>query len=220
MTFGELLALVVERLDRAGIPFMVTGSLASSYHGEPRSTRDVDIVIDPEPASRDQFVEDLVSAGFYVDRETAREALANRSQFDAIGPAAAKVDFIIRRERPFSLEEFGRRQHAKSSWHGRVRGDAGRPRDRQAGVGGGVGLRPAARRCRRHPGDRTSARRRLHRTVGTRPWSRRRVASRPGELTFSRSATPKTEAGAIARLRFRRLVAARSGSFAPAPLLA
>lgn len=108
MTFAELLAVVVERLDRAGVPYMVTGSLASSYYGEPRLTRDVDIVIDPEPAALDRLVTDLVSADFYVDLGAAREALANRSQFNAIGPAADKVDFVIRRDRPFSLEEFGR----------------------------------------------------------------------------------------------------------------
>ena len=112
MTFAELLAVVVEELDRAGVPYMVTGSLASSYYGEPRSTRDVDIVIDPDPAALDRLVADLVAAVFYVDLDAARQALANRSQFNAIGPAADNVDFVIRRDRPFSLEEFGRRQRA------------------------------------------------------------------------------------------------------------
>jgi hypothetical protein len=112
VTFGELLATIIERLDRAGVPYMVTGSLASSYHGEPRATRDVDIVIDPEPAALTQLVDSLDAAGFYVDRDVALEALATRSQFNAIGPDASKVDFILRRDRPFSIEEFGRRQRA------------------------------------------------------------------------------------------------------------
>jgi hypothetical protein len=112
VTFAELLASIIERLDRAGIPYMVTGSLASSYHGEPRATRDVDIVIDPEPAALATLVDDLQEAAFYVDRDVALEALAKRSQFNAIGPDASKVDFIIRRDRPFSLEEFSRRQRA------------------------------------------------------------------------------------------------------------
>lgn len=112
MTFGELLAAIIQRLERAGMPYMVTGSLASSYHGEPRATRDVDIVIDPEPASLARLVDDLHAAGFYVDRDVALDALARRSQFNAIGPDASKVDFIIRRDRPFSREEFSRRQSA------------------------------------------------------------------------------------------------------------
>ncbi len=112
MTFGELLATVVGRLDLARIPYMVTGSLASSYHGEPRATRDVDIVIDPDAASLTRLVDSLVAAGFYVDLDAARQSLVDRTQFNAIGPEATKIDFIIRRDRPFSIEEFARRQPA------------------------------------------------------------------------------------------------------------
>jgi hypothetical protein len=112
VTFGQLLAAVVALLDRATIAYMVTGSLASSYHGEPRATRDVDIVIDPDARRLMQLVEGLTAAGFYVDQDVAADALARRSQFNAIGPDATKVDFIIRRDRPFSIEEFGRRQRA------------------------------------------------------------------------------------------------------------
>jgi hypothetical protein len=112
VTFGQLLASIIERLEQAGIPYMVTGSLASSYHGEPRATRDVDIVIDPGPEALGRLVDELHETGFYLDRDVAFDALAARSQFNAIGPGASKVDFIVRRDRPFSIEEFGRRQRA------------------------------------------------------------------------------------------------------------
>ena len=112
MTFGELLAMLVGLLDQNGVPYMVTGSLASSYHGEPRATRDVDIVIDPGDEALDRLTDSLRDAGFDVRRDVARDALASRTQFNAIGPDASKVDFIIRRDRPFSVEEFRRRQPA------------------------------------------------------------------------------------------------------------
>jgi hypothetical protein len=48
MTLGALLAAIGERLAAAGIPYMVTGSVASSFHGEPRATRDIDIVIEAQ----------------------------------------------------------------------------------------------------------------------------------------------------------------------------
>lgn len=112
MTFGELLASVIGLLDQSGVPYMITGSLASSFHGEPRATRDVDIVIDPSREALDRLTQGLLDAGFYVDRDVAREALAGRSQFNAIGPDALKVDFMIRLDRPFSIEEFRRRQGA------------------------------------------------------------------------------------------------------------
>jgi hypothetical protein len=112
VTFADLLALVIPELDGADIRYMVTGSLASSYHGEPRATRDLDLVIDPSPASLERLVDGLRASGFYVDGDVARRALTERSQFNAIGPSAEKVDFVIRKERPFSIEEFGRREPA------------------------------------------------------------------------------------------------------------
>jgi hypothetical protein len=112
VTFAELLANVIGRLDRAGIPYMVTGSLASSYHGEPRATRDADIVIDPTPESLALLADSLADGGFYIVRQAALGALASRTRFNAIGPDASKVDFIVRKDRPFSVEEFRRRQAA------------------------------------------------------------------------------------------------------------
>lgn len=46
-TQADLLAAIAGRLERAGIPYMLVGSLAGSFHGEPRTTVDIDIVIDP-----------------------------------------------------------------------------------------------------------------------------------------------------------------------------
>jgi hypothetical protein len=112
LTFAELLPDVIGRLDRAGVPYMVTGSLASSFHGEPRATRVVDIVIDPTPQSLARLVESLVDGNYYVDADAAYEALAGRAQFNAVGPDSSKIDFIVRKERAFAIEEFGRRQQA------------------------------------------------------------------------------------------------------------
>lgn len=45
MTAEEAALAVVDALERTGIPYMVVGSLASNLYGTPRSTQDVDIVI-------------------------------------------------------------------------------------------------------------------------------------------------------------------------------
>lgn len=114
MTLGELLSGIGQRLASAGIPFMVTGSVASSFHGEPRATRDIDIVIDPTPEALDAFVAALPGDAFYVDPDAAKAALAVRSQFNVIENASGwKVDLVIRKERAFSVEEFARRQPAE-----------------------------------------------------------------------------------------------------------
>ena len=113
MTFEQLVADVVARLDESGIAHMLTGSIASSWYGEPRATQDVDIVIDPSPAALGQLVEGLLGEAWYVDRDVAFNALRDRTQFNAIGPDAFKVDFIVRHDRPFSRTEFDRRRPAE-----------------------------------------------------------------------------------------------------------
>lgn len=113
MTLEELAARIVAQLDAAGIPYMVVGSLASSYHGEPRMTRDIDVVIDPDADSLGLLVDRLRDGGLYADADAAREALAERNQFNVIDPPSGwKVDLIIRKDRPFSREEFMRRVEA------------------------------------------------------------------------------------------------------------
>ena len=44
---GELLRRITAALDANGVPYMLTGSLASSIYGIPRATNDIDIVIAP-----------------------------------------------------------------------------------------------------------------------------------------------------------------------------
>jgi hypothetical protein len=109
---SELVADAVRRLDQARVPYMVTGSVASSYYGEPRATLDLDIVIDPAPDALELLVSGYLADRWYVDRMTAFDALRDRTQFNVVGPGAAKVDFILRRDRPFSHEEFDRRREA------------------------------------------------------------------------------------------------------------
>ncbi len=107
----EAIGRLVRRLEALRIPYMLAGSVASSHHGRPRATNDADIVIDPTPEALDTLVAALVADGYYVDGQTAREALRARRLFNAIDPETAfKLDLIIRKDRPFSREEFARRE--------------------------------------------------------------------------------------------------------------
>jgi len=113
MTLAGLLARLVKALDDAGIPYMVTGSLASSFHGEPRATMDIDIVIDPAPDSLDRFLARLEPSTRRLDAHAARQALRDRTQFNVIDPDTGfKADLVVRKDRPFSREELARRQPA------------------------------------------------------------------------------------------------------------
>jgi hypothetical protein len=105
------MATIVAALDAAGIAHMVTGSSASGFHGEPRTTADIDIVIDPDPSSLRTFIGALDPDRFYVG--DALSALARRDSFNLIDVATGwKVDLIVRKERPFSRSEFDRRMPA------------------------------------------------------------------------------------------------------------
>jgi hypothetical protein len=88
---------------------MLSGSISSSLHGQPRATRDVDIVIAPTERQLLRFVSSL-GEDYYVNLEAAREAFAHKSTFNVIDNQSSwKADFIIRRDRPFSHQEFKRR---------------------------------------------------------------------------------------------------------------
>ena len=90
MSAADILRRMVEKLDAAGVPHMVAGSFASTYHGVPRSTQDVDIVVDPTPAALDDFLSSLPDTEYYVDADVARDALTRRSQFNVIEPSGAR----------------------------------------------------------------------------------------------------------------------------------
>jgi hypothetical protein len=110
MSQAALLSRVVRSLESLAIPYMVVGSLASSYHGEPRMTRDIDIVIDPSREAILQLVHEFRAMEMYVDPDAAQEALERRSSFNVVDPESGwKIDLLIRRDREFSRRELDRR---------------------------------------------------------------------------------------------------------------
>jgi len=87
MTSQEnFLEKLIKKLNEQNIPYMLTGSVSSSLHGQPRATNDADIVIAPAE-------EQLIALFNVVDIRNSW-----------------KADFIICKDRPFSREEFQRRQ--------------------------------------------------------------------------------------------------------------
>lgn len=115
MSLSELLTRVVDLLDRLDVPYMVTGSLAAAYHGAPRSTQDVDLVVEIEREQIEPFVDAVRREGWYVSEESARAAVRDFGQFNVIEAETGwKVDFIVRKDRAFSREEFGRRRKVEA----------------------------------------------------------------------------------------------------------
>lgn len=110
MTQAELLRYLAEVLEGLGIPYMVAGSHAAMYYGEPRLTRDVDIIarlaLDDLPAMLQRFPPDQ----FYVDGEAAREAVRTSGQFNIIHPGSGlKVDVYVNPDTPYDQARLARR---------------------------------------------------------------------------------------------------------------
>jgi hypothetical protein len=109
-TAADPLRVITTLLEKAAIPYMVVGSFASMTHGVPRTTHDLDIVIDPSIEALEAFLAMIDMDAFYVDPDTARDALRRRSAFNVIDMNTAwKLDLLIRRDREFSIEELARR---------------------------------------------------------------------------------------------------------------
>jgi hypothetical protein len=111
VSLAPFVALIAGALHEAEIPFMLTGSLAAAFYGAPRATQDLDLVIESESNNLRHLVTNLQAKGLYADLGSALDALQTTGQFNVIDPETGwKADLIIRKQRPFSEAEFGRRQ--------------------------------------------------------------------------------------------------------------
>jgi hypothetical protein len=114
MGSADVFRRIVAALDDAGIPFMLTGSFAGSLHGITRATQDIHLVIAPTESQLRGLVANLPPDSYYVNLATALDALKRRSQFNIIDLETGwKVDLIVRRDRPYSVQEFERRQEVE-----------------------------------------------------------------------------------------------------------
>ena len=110
MSQQELLGKVIRVLDDAGIEYMLSGSLASSLQGEPRSTHDIDLVVAIEKAAAEKLVKAFPPPDFYLDKESIIDAVNDQTMFNLIDVNAGdKVDFWILRDEPFDQSRFSRK---------------------------------------------------------------------------------------------------------------
>jgi hypothetical protein len=98
----DLLGAFLAPLERAGFPYMVTGSVAAIFYGVPRVTHDVDLVLDIPAAQAEAFAGFFPSSEFYCPpveilvTELSRPA---RSHFNLIHHASGfKADIYPSRD--------------------------------------------------------------------------------------------------------------------------
>ena len=114
MTPLELLAAVTDVLESMNVPYAVTGSMASMYYGEMRTTNDVDIVADLRIDQVREFVSRFPQEHYYVSEDAVREAIRLREQFNIIrADAGLKADIIIPKDSPHDRLQLSRANRVK-----------------------------------------------------------------------------------------------------------
>jgi len=113
VTLERLFSRLVPVLNAAAVPYMLTGSVASSLHGTPRSTRDLDVVIDPTREQLIALVRRSATMDYFADEQQAIDAFTRRSQFNVIDNVTGwKVDLIFMENSEYGKLAFERRSRA------------------------------------------------------------------------------------------------------------
>ena len=93
MNERKLVVDCLRRLNRSGITYYLTGSMASNYWGIPRTTHDLDFVVQlSDPAGAPILRE--FSGDFYIDEKAVRAAQQPPYQLDTINTFCVKGRFL------------------------------------------------------------------------------------------------------------------------------
>ena len=106
----DITLFVARVFDQLDVAYVVGGSLASSFHGIPRATQDVDIIAEMTEAHVPGFVAALRDT-FYLDEGAIRDAIARRRSFNVVHLGSYfKADIFISKDDASSRLEMERRQ--------------------------------------------------------------------------------------------------------------
>ena len=109
MTEQELLVDCLQRLNRLAVNYFLTGSMASNYWGIPRTTHDLDFVVQFAPSDVARIVA-AFDGDYFIQEDSVRSAFLPPYQFNVIdNRSALKVDFWMLRDDPFSRSTCARR---------------------------------------------------------------------------------------------------------------
>jgi hypothetical protein len=113
-TQADAFKRILEVLDSFEIPYQVVGSLASSMYGIPRTTMDVDLLVNLRTDQIEEFAAGL-KLDFYADPEMIKDALVHGRSFNLIHYASSfKFDIFPLLGDDYSQTQFGRRRFAET----------------------------------------------------------------------------------------------------------
>jgi hypothetical protein len=90
---------------------MLTGAIVSSLQGIPRTTHDIDVVVDLKLEDAREFAGHFSSEDYYISDSSIVQAFETCGSFNLIEPKTGfKVDFWLLTEDPFDVMRFSRRR--------------------------------------------------------------------------------------------------------------
>jgi hypothetical protein len=101
----ELLEKIGQILEALQIPYMLSGSVAMNFYTDPRTTRDIDIIVELQNKDVPAFVAQLGNQ-FYVYPEGIYEEIARQGMFNVID---FKTGFILRNDEAHEQLKFKNR---------------------------------------------------------------------------------------------------------------
>ena len=105
MTPEELLAKISEILNELKIPYAITGGMAVAVWGNPRSTADIDIVVEMVEKNVKPLIKKVTAfnKNMYADEDMVKDALLHKSEFNFIdSDMGFKIDFFVMDNNPYN----------------------------------------------------------------------------------------------------------------------
>lgn len=105
----DLLKHLINAFESLGIRYLVTGSIASIFYGEPRFTNDIDVVAEIKEHHIPELLKLFPDDEFYISEDAVSDAIKYNHQFNIIHPSSGlKIDVIISKKEPFDISRFER----------------------------------------------------------------------------------------------------------------
>lgn len=113
MTADEAVVAVLDALETAGVPYMIVGSLASNFHGIPRSTRDADFVVEVPPGNL-EHLGDALPPELTLQRQGSFEAVTGTTRYlIALTDSPFVCELFVRSDDAHDRARFSRRQRVR-----------------------------------------------------------------------------------------------------------
>ena len=107
---NNVLGDFTKRLDKLVIEYMLVGSMALVHYAMPRTTVDIDIVVNILPEKLDEFIAEFEN-DYYIPTGRAKQAVRQKGMFNVLNnETILKIDCVVLKENEFETNAFSRRE--------------------------------------------------------------------------------------------------------------